>query len=49
MMIGGIKFPYDSTRDVSTHGPIVGFVLRCHPLALWIPGMLIGLVAGLLR
>ena len=46
MKIGGLKFPYDHERDVSAHGPFAGFIMRLHPLALWIPALLIGMVAG---
>jgi len=48
-MIGGIVFPYDRARDVAAHGPLAGLVLRTHPLAMWIPAMLIGAIVGWLR
>lgn len=46
MKIGGLEFPYDRTRDVSAHGRFAGFMMRCHPLAMWIPAVVIGLIAG---
>jgi hypothetical protein len=46
MKIGGIVFPYDCLRDVRAHNRFVGFVLRTHPLAMWIPAMVIGAIVA---
>jgi hypothetical protein len=48
-MIGGLPFPYDRERSTSGHGPIMGFLIRVHPLAMWIPAAVIGLIVGWLR
>jgi hypothetical protein len=49
MKIGGLEFPYDHQRDVRVHGRFVGIVLRIHPLALWLPAIVLGLILGILR
>jgi len=46
MKIGGLEFPYDHHRDVSAHGRISGFILRTHPVAMWIPAIIVGLIIG---
>jgi hypothetical protein len=47
--ISQIEFPYDWARDTSCHGRVASFLMRCHPLALWIPAALVGAIVGLLR
>lgn len=46
MKIGGLEFPYDHERDVGTLGSIGGFIARLHPLAMWIPACVIGVIVG---
>jgi len=46
MKIGGIDFPYDRTRDTTGHGPVIGFIMRCHPLAVMLVSAIMGLTIG---
>jgi hypothetical protein len=49
MTIGGLRFPYDHERDTSTHGRVVGVIMRTHPLAMWGIASIVGLIVGVMR
>lgn len=46
MIVGGLQFPYDRERDTTGHGPVASFVIRTHPLAMWIPAIIVGVIVG---
>jgi hypothetical protein len=51
MMIGGLRFPLkdELPGQREAHGPILLWLIRIHPLAMWIFGMVVGLIIGLIR
>lgn len=48
MKLFGLDFPRDHIPRPD-HGPYMRFLVSLHPLALWIPAAIIGLLVGLLR
>jgi hypothetical protein len=46
MTLSGLPFPYDRLRNTSEHGFVTSFLIRIHPLALWIPFMMAGVIIG---
>ena len=41
-------FPFDKVHRPE-HGPVMRVLVSMHPLAMWIPAIIVGLLIGLLR
>jgi hypothetical protein len=50
MMLGGLKFPLkdELPGQRQAHGPVLIWLVRIHPVALWLAGAALGLAVGLL-
>jgi hypothetical protein len=51
LMLGGLGFPMidELPGQREAHGPIMLWLMRVHPIAMWLVAILVGLVIGFLK